>query len=697
MISLKNCLVALMLIFAVLRTVKAPAQQSITDTTALETVLIKSASIVEKMKDIPASVSVMTTTELNRAAPALLTTAFNRKAGIYVQDGALNTNRISIRGIGARAQYGTNRVKAYFNEIPISTADGETVINDFDLESIDRVEITKGPNASMYGSGLGGVIHLFPKLTAVGHDYLKTASDFGSFGMRKYTVNVGHADYDKSFFATYNHLQSDGFRENSNFDRKSFTLHGKINSGTYSSLSFFGNFTRLKGYIASSISATDFENNPEVAATNWREAQGYESYDRLISGLAYSFRFSDKLTNTSSVFLNYRDAYEPRPFDILKQQSVAIGARTRFNLEVTLLGVSTKISFGGEYLSESYSGSNFENLYQSYPGQGSVQGSLFADVSQQRNYYNFFSQINLQLTDKLILVTGLNSNSTNYSLEDSFEEGPLTPSGAYTFKTIWSPRVAATYALTENKSVYLNASKGFSIPTVDETLTPEGRINTSLQPETGWNYEIGFKGSWIKNLYTEVALYTIQVANLLVARRTAEDQYVGINAGKTDHTGLELLLNYKWQLTPSITVQPYFSGSFHHYRFDEFIDDGNDFSSNLLTGVPESTLNFGVDVFAEIGFSFFSNILYVSEIPLNDANTVFSNSYKVVDLKIAYRFEPFKNLETQLSFGINNVLDEKYAASILPNAIGFGASEPRYFYPGNPRNVFGGISLYYSF
>jgi len=194
-----------------------------------------------------------------------------------------------------------------------------------------------------------------------------------------------------------------------------------------------------------------------------------------------------------------------------------------------------------------------------------------------------------------------------------------------------------------------------------------------------------------------VALYTIQVANLLVARRTAEDQYVGINAGKTDHTGMEVMFNYKWQFTPSITVKPYFSGSFHRYRFNKFIDDGNDFSGNQLTGVPKSTLNFGVDVFTQLGLSFFSNMLYVSEIPLNDANSVFLNSYKVVDLKIAYRFELIKNLETQLSFGINNVLDEKYASSILPNAIGFGDSEPRYFYPGNPRNVFGGVILRYRF
>jgi hypothetical protein len=40
-----------------------------------------------------------------------------------MQQGALNTNRISIRGIGSRAQYGTQKIKAYYEGIPLTTAE----------------------------------------------------------------------------------------------------------------------------------------------------------------------------------------------------------------------------------------------------------------------------------------------------------------------------------------------------------------------------------------------------------------------------------------------------------------------------------------------------------------------------------------------------------------------------------------------
>ena len=305
--------------------------------------------------------------------------------------------------------------------------------------------------------------------------------------------------------------------------------------------------------------------------------------------------------------------------------------------------------------------------------------------------------MNLQVLPKLKLVGGLNVNVTDYSLTDLYAEDDIDQTGDYQFETIWSPRVAALYELTSTKNLYVNVSKGFSTPTVDETLTPQGLINTTLKPEIGWNYELGFKGNWFKNLYSEIALYSIQVNDLLVAERVAEDQYVGANAGKTDHNGIEVLLKYNWQLSPKISLQPYASTNFNFYKFDEFVDEGEDYSGNDLTGVPDQKINLGIDLLTESGFRFFSNALFVSEIPLNDANSLFSERYQLINLKAAYDFTVFQDFEINLNVGVNNLLDEHYAVSILPNAVGFGNSEPRYYYPGNDRNFYGGVGVKYLF
>lgn len=475
---------------------------------SLPQVVLKGTSIQTGLMQTPAAVNLLSEEELNRSSPNLLTEAFNRVPGVYTQPGALNTNRISIRGIGARAQYGTNRVKAYFNGIPISSADGQTAINDIDLEAIESVEIIKGPNSSLYGSGLGGVINLFTKVPSEEGSFAKLSSTFGSYQMQKNTVTAGYSDNQKSLFATYNHLRSDGYRKNSDYDRKSVNLNGTFYSTENSSVSFIGNFTRLKAFIPSSLSETDFRESPEKAAFTWNSAEGFESYDRFLLGISYKQQFNENFENTTSVFMQNRDAYEPRPFDILKENRFNIGARTRFNYKTNLFSIPAEASLGGEFLDENYKGSNFENLYEEFADQGSVRGNQIANLEQDRSYYNLFAQLNLQVLPKLKVVGGISFNKTNYGITDFFAEDEVDQTGDYSFESIISPRVAALYELTSTKNIYFNISKGFSTPTVDETLTPEGLINTSLKPEIGWNYEVGFKGSWFKKpLYGNSTLH----------------------------------------------------------------------------------------------------------------------------------------------------------------------------------------------
>src|SRR5690606_3333764 len=270
-------------------------------------------------------------------------------------------------------------------------------------------------------------------------------------------------------------------------------------------------------------------------------------------------------------------------------------------------------------------------------------------------------------------------------------------SGEYKFNTIISPRIGVTYELSERKNFYASISHGFSIPTVAEALTPEGQINTALLPETGINYEVGFKGNWANNkLYTEVALYSIQIKDLLVAQRVAEDRYVGLNAGETSHNGIEMLLNYSAVIGSGISLRPFINASFNFLEFKEFVDRDIDYAGNKLPGIPSSTVNIGLDA-GYRGFSLYSNLLAVGEIPLNDNNSLFTDQYEVLNLKASYDFMFSKRINVILTAGVNNVLDEHYAASILTNAVGFGGAAPRYYYPGNPRNYYAGAALNYRF
>jgi iron complex outermembrane receptor protein len=668
------------------------------DTTSLAEIVVKAALIEVSLQNSASSVSVIQRKDLDKSDGVILTSVLNKIPGINMQQGSLNTNRISIRGIGARTQYGTSRIKAYFEAIPLTSGEGDTTIEDIDMETIGGIEISKGPNNTSFGSGLGGVINLFARETSERESFAKSVTTYGSYGLLKQSLGAGYSDASSNLFSNYTHLQSDGFRANSSYDRKSINIHAKQKLGPKGSLSFLGLFTRLKAFIPSSINENDFRNNPEKAAATWAAAQGYESYDKALLGLGYQYSFSDKWSFNSSVFSNFKKAYESRPFDILDEKTNSLGLRSSLNYKTKLFSLPFEASVGTELLAEHYAFSLFENLYLSQPGQGSLAGPEFSKMKQNRSYSNYFVEVNLELLKNLHLESGLALNTTKYTLEDVFKESGNQSEQGYTFGNIWSPRIGISYQLSPGKNIFGSISKGFSTPLVAETLTPEGQINTDLKPEVGINYELGFKAHWLESkLYTELVFYSTQINNLLVARRTAEDQFVGINAGQSSHRGIEFTLNYEVLKTSRLEIGTYFAASLNDFIFKDFVDNGIDYSRNQLTGVPNQQWNAGIDLKTANGFSVNTSFMSIGKIPMNDSNIKYSAAYVLLDIKAAYSFTILRFLKAELSSGINNLLDQKYAASILPNAIGFGKAAPRYYYPGSPINFYGGISVSYLF
>ncbi len=664
----------------------------------LSEVVVQSTLINQTVQKTAASVNILDSADFNRTDATNLLESFNNTPGIVVSQGALNTNKINIRGIGSRSQYSTNRIQAFFDGIPLTTAEGELTLDDFDQETIEKIEIIKGPTSSVYGAGLGGAINLFSKKNSKKGTSAKSKNQFGSFNTQKQVLQILNRTEKNSLTATFTNLTSDGSRENGNYNRKSALINGTLTTSRRGKLIYLANFTRLKAFIPSSLNEIDFMNNPEIAAFSWKNAQGYESYDRGLLGTSYTHSFVENFTNTTSVFLSFRNAYEPRPFDILDEKSTSIGVRTQFNRKIKLFEMPSEISLGGIYYNEMYETGTFKNLYQTVPNSGSIQGDRLTSNKQNRNYANFFMQMNIDLTEKWNLDVGYNVNTTNYRLADLLDNSATSQTGSYRFKTIFSPRIASSYSFSKDKNIYVSVSQGFSTPSVAETLTPEGLINTQLKPELGTNYEIGFKGNWInRKLYTELALYSIQITNLLVAERISEDQYVGLNAGKTSHNGIEFLTNYRFKIINGISIQPYLSAALQFFKFKEFTNNDTNFNGNKLPGVPDYTLNFGMDFLVKDKFQFNTTFRSLGAIPLNDANSVYSNSYNLVNLKANYYFMVFQNLSINVYAGINNAFDERYAASILTNAVGFGSQLPRYYYPGNPRNYFGGLQLNYIF
>ena len=264
-------------------------------------------------------------------------------------------------------------------------------------------------------------------------------------------------------------------------------------------------------------------------------------------------------------------------------------------------------------------------------------------------------------------------------------------------KPFYQPKFGLLYTL--NKSITLKASvaHGFSPPTTEETLLPDGLINADLQPEKGWNYELGTRFSFLNNrLYGDLNIYTLKVTDLLVDRRAPNDALFAINAGKTDHVGLEGSLHYSILNTKKLFINGFTNFSIYDYQFDEFITFSEDFSGNKLTGVPSEVVNLGVDLNTSVGFYGSINYQHVGSMYANDANTVLSEAYQLTNLKFGYKKTIRSKLTLNAYLGVNNLFDKKYVSQLQVNASSFGGNAPRYYYAGNPFNYYGGISIKYA-
>lgn len=666
----------------------------------LNEVVINANQLPKRLKTATSTVNVVSITDIERANNTNIAPTLSRIPGVLMQTAALNTNRITIRGVGSRNLYGTAKIRAYFKDIPLTNGSGETNIEDFELTSIARMEIDKGAS-SIYGSGLGGTIHLTPQNSYLNQTNANGEFMFGSFGLFKEVLNVNHGTYKNSFRAIYSNTHSDGYRDNGEYDRQTFTLTSNHFLSEKDELTFLMSYVDLFAYIPSSISQNAYINNPSSAAFTWKQAKGYEDSQRGIFGLSWNHEYSDHLKQSTSVFTSFGSGYEPRPFDILEDDTFAIGLRSRLIGNTTLFNKNLDWTIGGEVFRDNYKYGTYVNRYQEFPeGTGSVQGDKLVDFKENRSYFNVFLETNYNLTEKTMLTLGLNYNQTSYDLDDRFMVSAEDPdqSGSYDFNSILSPKFGISHLISEDIAVYSDISHGFSPITLLETLMPDGQINQDLKPETGWNFEVGTRGTVIKNkLFFNLALYRMDIKNLLVSRRTALDQYIGINAGRTQHDGLELALNYNILTKESFTLGTFVSYSLNDYTFKEFVDDTDNFSGNDLTGVPSDVFNAGIDFNSKIGFYGNINFQYVGSIPMTDSNSLYSDNYKLTNLKVGYRLNITQKLKTNLFYGLDNIFDEKYASQVLINAPAFGTTPARYYYPGNPVNYYAGINVNYNF
>lgn len=647
----------------------------------IQEVAISISKSQENLKKESNSIYVLVPKLNHSLNPLLIADILNKVPGIFMQQGSVNTGRITIRGIGARNPYGTNRIKAYVGEIPVSSGDGNTILEDIPHEAFSRIEILNGPSSSYYGASLGGTLKMLPAYPDKSGLSFNTSFQSGSYNSTNYNLKLGYKKNRTAYTLYMGSNQSNGYRENSRFENNQLLFSGYIFFSKmeidYSQLVIYQH-----AYIPSSLTEEDFNNHPEKAARNWLDTKGYESYVKYIGGVTLKSFYGKYSSNSTTLFGGFTQLSELRPFNILEQKPGYIGIRNtfKFNRE----NYSLSASFEG--LHENIHWKTFENINRQ-------KDSTLQNINEIRQSFNISLFASYTINSKLKTELSLNTAFLQYQLIQSNLEN--YPTAKHRFKPVLSPKLGLNYSLDGNTNFYTNFQHGFSPPTFEETLLPDGMRNNDLKPESGWSLESGVRTLFGQRITFLAAGYSMWVKNMIVIDRLSEELFLGVNAGKSVHRGIESKVSiefFKNSLTHNVNLD--YVGHIQYNIFTEFISDSLNYSNKHIPGIPKQKHLVQLNWNYENTWFMTTGYTKVGAQYLTDDNSMTYHGYSILNASLAYRLA-VHSFKLHIHTGINNMFNQNYASMVLPNAPSFDNSSPRFFYPGYPRIFYMKLTLSY--
>lgn len=537
----------------------APALAQNAPASTLPEVAVTATRVAEETQDIPATITVIDSQQIDRNLVDGVQNLFRYEPGITVNSdpNRFGATSINIRGLeGNRVLIQVDGVRApnlfTFGVGPFNTSTRNMV----DLDQMKRVEVLRGPASTLYGSdALGGVVSYITKDPL---DYLdlSVAPAFGSIktlyasandswqttataaggskevqGMVMYTYTTGH---ETDNFGT-NDVIGPARTSPNPLDSKQNNWLGKLvfTPNANNTLKFtFEQYRDNNDVDVLSLNASTPKTSALYGQDMMKRTRGSVNYDYLNPGGSWLHAFSAQLyqqrSETDSASQETRTAtsascsgtangvntcYIPRQFDF---QQVLTGGSAQVE-SLTNWGAPQRILWGGELFGTETSALRDATLYNLTTGTSTK--TLAGDTFPVRDFPNTDSltfgayvqdQISL-LGDRLVITPALRYDYYRLNISPDSIYNNNKPPGVEPSDfsdSAWSPKLSVLYSLDRNWNVYGNYAFGFRAPPFDDVnaafrnpiqsyvLIP----NPNLKSETSQGIELGVKGqaSWGK-------------------------------------------------------------------------------------------------------------------------------------------------------------------------------------------------------
>ena len=647
----------------------------------LNEVVVKAYASDRPLLEVPAAIGVVRDFELNRFNNTSILPAVNMVAGVRMEERSPGSYRFSIRGSSLRSPFGVRNVKFYWNGLPLTDGGGNTYLNLIDFNSVGSVEIIKGPGASLYGAGTGGVVLLQSPKSARDLNYSALAGSYGLF-----RIQGGGSVLSTKKFQMDTRLgfqQSDGYRQQTKMNRliAQIDLRGSISTRSFLSATVFS--TQLYYETPGGLTQAQYDNDPRQARPSTTTSPGAVDQKAAVNnkttyaGVSFEHEWNEKWSTRVGLFGSVTGFKNPTIRNFEKRDEQNWGGRTDTYYRFDKQSWKGKITFGAEY-------QHFYSPVTVYDNILGTPGNVQTDDKLRSTLFLSFAQIELDLPKNFYLTLGGSGNFINYK----FLRTSLSPEVRQerNFDPVVSPRIALLKKISSAISVYGNVSSGFSPPSLAEVRPSTGAFNNSLNAERGVSYEMGVKGKIFNQVEANLALYDFRLKQTIVIQRDASGADYFINAGATSQRGVELMLAWSPQLSTGkiSALRVWSSYTYNYYRFKDYVNDGKDYSGNAVTGVAPNILVGGADVRFLKSFYFNLTGNYTNRLPLNDANTDYASDFFLIGARAGYKLD--KKIPLEFFLGVDNALDQRYSLGNDLNAVG-----GRYYNAAAGRNLYVGI------
>lgn len=590
----------------------------------------------------------------------------DRTNGIFSKNAS-----ITLRGLN-----GSPRTLILMDGIPLNKADGGGLNwNRMIPEFIERIEVSKGPTSSVYGSNaMGGVINILTRrpdaqLQGLVKAFYGTFNTFGGL----FSIGGKPGKKEQGFYYVLSgfYRQGDGYIMVPEESRDSMDVKNGLKEGLIAA--------RI-GYKYGNQSYTEIE-------YNYYDDKRYDGFQVYEPGGGYNEYPTHALRVTSNNRFRRAEllvsAYYQNEFYHRLSESMAVKKGNKYTMYLTDSkridqGIWSNLTLHGKHRMTYTIGLDLRT--------GSVDASdtyiTSTDVMQNRGKMDFFALFGEYewhiVKDRLCLLAGLRYDVARFynGSYTIFEPTSLTSFMAnyptnFTDATwhAWSPKLGFRFLVTPQLNTYLSYSRGFR-PAMLDDMCKNGNVtkgfklaNPQLQPETLDNYEAGADWNPVQGLSFQPSVYLSYGHDFQYFVNTGDSINTGGDKDKPiirreNVTGVRVIgaeIAASWMIIRGLRLSANYA--FNDSKITSFDSpvEGKDLTGKYIVEVPRNQVYAGVtwnNRYLQVTLTFnYKDFQYN-----DDENTQTTPASNTFDLRLGHTF---MNRLT-LSFTMQDIFNTRY-------------------------------------